>query len=174
MKFTPLPLPGVLQIEIEPVEDSRGFFGHIYCAEEFAAHGLPSAFAQHAISYNHLAGTLRGLHYQRTPQEAKLVRCIRGAVFDVVVDLRPSSDHYAKWCAVELDANRRNAVYVPKGCAHGFQTLTDAAELLYQIDVPFDASAAAGIRWDDPTLAIDWPLAQPILSQRDRDLPWLA
>jgi len=174
MKFTPLSLPGVLQIDIEPVEDSRGFFARVFCAEEFGALGLPGTFAQHAISFNRLAGTLRGLHYQQTPQEAKLVRCLRGAAYDVTVDLRPESDHYARWCAVELSAERHNAVYIPKGCAHGFQTLTDATELLYQIDEPFEASAAAGIRWDDPTLAIAWPLADPILSQRDRDLPWLA
>lgn len=173
MRFTPLGLPGVVQVDIEPAEDFRGMFARVFCAEEFAAHGLPSAFAQHSISFNHLAGTLRGLHYQRAPQEAKLVRCVRGAAYDVVVDLRPDSDHYARWCAVELSAERRNAVYVPKGCAHGFQTLMAATELLYQIDVPFEASAAAGIRWDDPRLAIPWPLAEPILSQRDRDLPWL-
>lgn len=174
MKFTPLSLPGVLQIDIEPAEDTRGFFARVFCAEEFTAHGLPSAFAQHAVSFNRLAGTLRGLHYQQAPQEAKLVRCLRGAAYDVVVDLRPDSVHYARWCAVELSAERHNAIFVPKGCAHGFQTLTDATELLYQIDVPFEASAAAGIRWDDPTLAIAWPVAKPILSQRDRDLPWLA
>lgn len=174
MKFTPLSLPGVLQIDIEPAEDPRGFFARVFCAEEFTAHGLPSAFAQHAVSFNRLAGTLRGLHYQQAPQEAKLVRCLRGAAYDVVVDLRPDSVHYARWCAVELSAERHNAIFVPKGCAHGFQTLTDATELLYQIDVPFEASAAAGIRWDDPTLAIAWPLAEPTLSQRDRDLPWLA
>ena len=173
MRFTALGLPGVVQVDIEPAEDSRGIFARVFCAEEFAAHGLPGAFAQHSISFNHLAGTLRGLHYQRAPQEAKLVRCLRGAAYDVVVDLRPDSGHYARWCALELSAERHNAVYVPKGCAHGFQTLADSTELLYQIDVPFEASAAAGIRWDDPTLAIPWPLAEPILSERDRNLPWL-
>lgn len=174
MKFTPLSLPGALQIDIEPVEDSRGFFARLVCAEDFAAHGLPGAFAQHALSFNRLAGTLRGLHYQRAPQEAKLVRCIRGAAYDVMVDLRPSSAHYGRWCAVELSAERHNAVFVPRGFAHGFQTLTDATELLYLIDVPFEPSEAAGLRWDDPTLAIPWPLPDPILSPRDRALPWLA
>ena len=173
MKFTPLSIPGVMQVDIEPAEDIRGFFARVFCAEAFAAQGLPTAFAQHSISLNHKAGTLRGLHYQQAPLEAKLVRCTRGAVYDVVVDLRPGSNRYRQWCTIELRAERHNAIFIPKGCAHGYQTLTDATELAYQMDVPFDASASAGIRWDDPTLAIPWPLGDPILSEHDRSLPWL-
>jgi dTDP-4-dehydrorhamnose 3,5-epimerase len=174
MRFTALALPGVLLVEIEPAADARGLFARVFCAEEFAAHGLPADFVQHSISYNHRAGTLRGLHYQRVRPEAKLVRCLAGAAYDVIVDLRPGLASYGKWCAVELSAARRDAVFVPRGCVHGFQTLTDATELLYLIDTPYDAAAAAGIRWDDPSLAIPWPVADPILSDRDRALPWLA
>jgi dTDP-4-dehydrorhamnose 3,5-epimerase len=174
MKFKPLPLPGALEIEIEPQADARGGFARLFCAEEFAAQGLPSHFAQQSMSCNERAGTLRGLHYQAGPSEAKLVRCTAGRAFDVIVDLRKSLPSYGQWCAVELDAERRNAVFIPRGCAHGFQTLTDRTELLYLIDVAYDAQAAAGIRWDDPSLAIAWPLPNPILSERDRALPYLA
>lgn len=174
MKFKSLPLPGVMEIEIEPEADARGFFARLFCAEEFSAHGLPSHFAQQSLSYNERAGTLRGLHYQTGSSEAKLVRCLAGRAYDVIVDLRMSLPTYRQWCAVELSAERRNAVFVPKGCAHGFQTLVDRTELLYLIDEPYDARAAAGIRWDDPSLAIAWPLAKPILSERDRALPYLA
>jgi len=174
MKFTALALPGVMQVEIEPAQDARGLFARVFCAEEFSAHGLPAAFVQHSISQNRAAGTLRGLHYQSAPQEAKLVRCLRGLAYDVVVDLRRDLPSYRQWCAVDLSAERRNAVFVPKGCAHGFQTLVDDTELLYLIDTPFVAAAVAGIRWNDPHLAIPWPLAEPILSERDRNLPWLA
>jgi dTDP-4-dehydrorhamnose 3,5-epimerase len=174
MQFIALALPGVVEVEIEPAEDQRGLFARLFCAEEFAAHGLPADFVQHSLSYNRRAGTLRGLHYQRDPLEAKLVRCVAGAAFDVIVDLRRDSGHWGRWCAVELSAAKRNAVFVPKGCAHGFQTLVDDTELLYLIDVPFDAGAAAGIRWDDPQLAIPWPVVAPILSERDRSLPCLA
>jgi dTDP-4-dehydrorhamnose 3,5-epimerase len=174
MRFTALALPGVVEVQIEPAADARGLFARVFCAEEFAAHGLPADFPQHSISYNQRAGTLRGLHYQRAPQEAKLIRCLRGAAYDVIVDLRPELPSYGTWCMVELSAGRRNAVFVPKGCAHGFQTLVDETELLYLIDTPYAAAAAAGIRWDDPALAIPWPLADPILSERDRLLPCLA
>jgi dTDP-4-dehydrorhamnose 3,5-epimerase len=174
MKFAAMALPGAIAIEIEPAEDARGLFARVFCAEEFAAQRLPSAFAQHSISYNRKRGTVRGLHYQVDPPEGKLVRCLVGAAWDVLVDLRPESPCYRRWCTIELDARRRNAVFVPKGCAHGFQTLTDDAELLYLIDTPYRAEAASGIRWNDPTLAIPWPIADPILSERDQGLPWLA
>lgn len=173
MKFTALALPGVYEIDIAPAGDERGFFARTFCAEEFAAAGLPGDFVQHSISYNRRAGTLRGLHYQRAPLEAKLVRCLGGAAFDVIVDLRRGTPGYGRWCAVELTAGRRNAVFVPKGCAHGFQTLADETELLYLIDTPFVAGAASGIRWNDPVLAIPWPITDPILSERDRALPGL-
>lgn len=174
MKFTPLALPGVLEIGIEPEADARGFFARLLDVEAFAAQGLPTHFAQHSLSHNERAGTLRGLHYQAGPPEAKLVRCVAGRAFDVIVDLRRSLPSYGQWCAVELAADRYNAVFIPPGCAHGFQTLTDSTELMYLIDVPYDAQGAAGIRWDDPTLAIAWPLSNPILSARDGALPYLA
>lgn len=174
MKFTPLALPGVLEIGIEPAADARGFFARLFEIEPFAAHGLPTQFAQHSLSHNARAGTLRGLHYQAGRLEAKLVRCVAGRAFDVVADLRRSSPTYGQWCSVELTADSHNAVFIPAGCAHGFQTLTDNTELMYQIDVGYDAQAAAGIRWDDPSLAIAWPLPDPILSARDRALPYLA
>jgi dTDP-4-dehydrorhamnose 3,5-epimerase len=174
MKFTPLALPGVLEIGIEPERDARGFFARLLDIEAFAAQGLPTHFAQHSLSYNERAGTLRGLHYQASRPEAKLVRCVAGRALDVIVDLRRSQPTYGQWCAVELAADRRNAVFIPAGCAHGFQTLVDGTELMYQIDVAYDARGAAGIRWDDPSLAIAWPLPDPILSARDRALPYLA
>lgn len=174
MKFTSLALPGVVLIEIEPAEDARGLFARVFCTDEFAAQGLPGAFTQHSISYNRKRGTLRGLHYQVEPPEGKLVRCVVGAAWDVVADLRPLSPCYRRWCAIELDARRRNAIFVPKGCAHGFQTLTDDTELLYLIDTPYRPGAASGIRWNDPCLAISWPIPDPILSERDQELPWLA
>jgi dTDP-4-dehydrorhamnose 3,5-epimerase len=174
MKFTALALPGVYEVDIVPAGDARGFFARTFCAEEFAAEGLPGDFVQHSISYNRRAGTLRGLHYQTAPLEAKLVRCLVGAAFDVIVDLRRELPSFGQWCAVELTAGRHNAVFIPKGCAHGFQTLADDTELLYLIDTPFVAGAAKGIRWNDPALAIPWPIVDPILSERDRDLPCLA
>ena len=174
MKFTALALPGVVEIGIEPETDARGFFARLFDAEAFAAQGLPTHFAQHSLSHNERAGTLRGLHYQAGRPEAKLVRCVAGRAFDVIVDLRRSLPTYGQWCSVELAAGRGNAVFIPAGCAHGFQTLTEGTELMYCIDVPYDAQGAAGIRWDDPSLAIDWPLADPILSARDRALPCLA
>ena len=174
MKFTPLALPGVLEIGVEPEADARGFFARLFDAEAFASQGLPTHFAQHSLSHNERAGTLRGLHYQEGRPEAKLVRCTAGRAFDVIVDLRRASPTHGQWCAVELAADHRNAVFIPAGCAHGFQTLADSTELMYLIDVPYGAQEAAGIRWDDPSLAIAWPLADPILSARDRALPYLA
>lgn len=174
MKFTPLALPGAIAIEIEPETDARGFFARLFDAEAFAAQGLPTHFAQHSLSRNERAGTLRGLHYQAGRPEAKLVRCVAGRAFDVIVDLRRSLPTHGQWCSVELAAERHNAVFIPAGCAHGFQTLVDRTELMYFIDVPYEAQGAAGIRWDDPSLAIAWPLPDPILSARDRALPYLA
>ena len=174
MKFAALALPGVVEIGIEPELDARGSFARLFDTEAFAAQGLPTHFAQHSLSRNERTGTLRGLHYQTSRPEAKLVRCTAGRAFDVIVDLRRSLPTYGQWCSVELTADRGNAVFIPAGCAHGFQTLTDATELMYCIDVPYDAQGAIGIRWDDPSLAIAWPLPDPILSARDRALPYLA
>jgi dTDP-4-dehydrorhamnose 3,5-epimerase len=173
--FTPLPLPGAFLIEPELRADDRGFFARAWCAAEFAAHGLDARFVQSSISFNHRRGTLRGLHYQAPPhEEVKLVRCAQGAAWDVIVDLRPDSPTFQRWYACELSADNRLAVYVPKGFAHGFQTRQDNTELLYAITTPFEPSAARGVRWNDPSLKISWPIVPPqVISRRDEELPFL-
>ena len=174
MKFTPLSVQGAMLVEIEPITDARGLFARTFCEREFAACGLPDRFAQHSISFNRRRGTLRGLHFQREPHgEAKLVRCLRGAAFDVVVDLRAGTPGFGRWCSVEITDIARNAVFVPRGCAHGFQSLLDDTELLYLIDVPYVPDSASGIRWDDPQVGITWPIAEPTVSARDELLPRL-
>lgn len=168
MNFVGTPLPGVFIVEIEPIEDERGFFARTFCAQEFAARGLCPQFAQVSVSYNARAGTLRGMHYQAQPDaEAKLVRCTRGAIYDVALDLRRGTSTFGKWHAVELSAANHRALYVPEGCAHGFQTLLDDSEVLYQISAPFKPGAARGVRWDDPAFGIAWPPAQRTVSGRD-------
>jgi dTDP-4-dehydrorhamnose 3,5-epimerase len=172
LKFTQSPLSGVYVVEIEPVEDDRGFFARIRCGEEFSAHGLNSVFQQDSISFNRKQGTLRGMHYQAPPHaEAKLVRCTRGAVYDVAVDLRSDSSTFCRWFAVELTADNRKMLYVPTGCAHGFQTLEDSSELLYQISEVYRPDLARGVRWNDAAFQIRWPISSPILSPRDLSFP---
>lgn len=159
-------------IEPKPVEDRRGSFARTWCRDEFADHGLTRPFDQCGASHNHKRGTLRGLHYQAAPfEEAKLVRCTAGASFDVIVDIRPGSPTEGTWVGVDLTPSNRRMVYIPEGCAHGFQALADDTEIFYQIAGRYRAEEARGIRWDDPDLAIDWPVADPILSQRDQTLP---
>lgn len=175
MIFRELPLGGAFVIEPERLEDERGFFARSWCEVEFARHGLEPALAQCNISWNRSRGTLRGLHFQAPPHaEAKLVRCTRGAAFDVLVDLRPDSASFGRWHGVVIDAGSRQAVYAPAGFAHGFETLADDTELFYQMTVAYDPASARGIRWDDPALDIAWPIADPILSPRDRAWPSLA
>jgi dTDP-4-dehydrorhamnose 3,5-epimerase len=175
MRFRETTLPGVWLIEPEPVADERGYFARAWCARELAEHGLEGAFAQSSVSYNRRRGTLRGLHFQAAPHgEAKLVRCTQGAIFDVAVDLRAGSPTEGRWYGAELSAANARTLYIPAGCAHGFQSLTDDAEVLYHMTVEYRADAARGVRWDDPTLAVAWPLADPILSERDRALPCFA
>jgi len=171
--FTALELAGAFRIEPELHADERGFFARMWCAQEFEAHGLSADFVQSSVSFNRLRGTLRGMHFQASPQgETKLVQCIRGAVFDVIVDLREESSTYRKWEACELTAENRHAVYIPEGFAHGFQTLSDDCELLYCIAGYYEPAAARGVRWNDPTLAIVWPILPPtIISQKDEQLP---
>lgn len=166
---------GCFVVEPEFKEDERGFFARMFCAEEFTRRGLNACVAQCSISYNSSHGVLRGLHYQTDPwAEAKLVRCTSGRVFDVAVDLRPGSPTYATWTAVELSATNRLAIYIPEGCAHGFLTLEPSSELAYQISQPYHPEASAGIRWDDPSLAIAWPEVPSLtISARDRALPLL-
>jgi dTDP-4-dehydrorhamnose 3,5-epimerase len=173
VKFLETRLSGAYLVEPERHEDERGFFARTWCREEFGAHGLVPELAQCSVSRNKAVGTLRGLHFQRAPhEEAKLVRCTAGAIFDVIVDLRPASPNHAKWFGVELDAERGKALYVPKGFAHGFQTLVDGAEVLYMISDPFVPDASAGVRWNDSAFGIDWPhVKERTISERDRTWP---
>jgi dTDP-4-dehydrorhamnose 3,5-epimerase len=165
-------IDGVRIVEPERHDDERGFFARTWDASEFAAHGLNGRLVQTSISYNRLRGTLRGLHYQAAPhEEAKLVRCTAGAIFDVAVDLRPSSPTVAQWVGVELSAVNRLALYVPEGCAHGFLTLTDDSEVAYQISEFHAPEAARGVRYDDPAFSIDWPDEVVIVNERDRTYP---
>ena len=175
MNFRKLAIRGVLLIEPEPLVDHRGFFTRIWCRDEFACQGITRPFDQSSMSHNARRGTLRGLHFQTAPhEEAKLVSCAAGAIFDVIVDLRPSSPTFASWIGVEISAVNRKMIYVPEGCAHGFQALTDCSDVIYQIAGPFHPESASGLRWNDPDLAIDWPVRDPIMSERDANLPLLA
>lgn len=175
MNFRETELAGAYLVAPERIRDERGFFARGWCAEEFAAHGLSPRLAQCSVSWNRKAGTLRGLHYQRPPHaESKLIRVTRGSVFDVIVDLRPTSPTRHHWFGIELDADSGLMIYVPEGFAHGFQTLEDDTEVSYQISVPYHADSAAGLRWDDPLLDIDWPAADPrVVSERDQGFPLL-
>jgi dTDP-4-dehydrorhamnose 3,5-epimerase len=168
-------LPGVLIVEPERIEDGRGSFARTFSKEEFAARGLDVRVDQCSTSFNHNAGTLRGMHYQAPPHaEAKLVRCTRGAIFDVALDLRPDSKAYLDWVGVELSADDGRALYVPEGCAHGFQTLFNSSEVLYQISTPHVPDAGRGVRWNDPAFAIEWPGAPSsgrTMSRRDTEYP---
>jgi dTDP-4-dehydrorhamnose 3,5-epimerase len=172
LKFLPTPLTGAYLIELELLEDERGFFARSFCQSEFRAHGLDPVVAQCNVSFNRKRGTLRGLHYQAEPHvEAKLVRCTRGAVWDVIVDLRKGSLTVRQWHAAELTADNRRALYIPAGFAHGFQTLADDSEVLYQMSEFYHPESARGILWDDPALQINWPLSNPTVSERDRSYP---
>ncbi len=174
MIFTSLGLAGACRIDPERRKDPRGYFARTFCAEEFRAHGLRTDIAQGNVSWNERRGTLRGMHFQRPPrQEAKLVRCSRGAVYDVIVDLRRHSPTYLRWEATELSFENGAMLYVPEGFAHGFQTLCDDVEVTYQMFEFYVPALADGVRWDDPALGIRWPLPNPILSERDRSYPLL-
>jgi dTDP-4-dehydrorhamnose 3,5-epimerase len=174
MKFTPTKLAGVWVLDLERREDDRGFFARQWCARELEAHGLNPQLAQCSVSFNHKRGTLRGIHLQAAPHaEAKVVRCSRGAIFDVAVDLRPASPTYKQWTAAELSADNGRMLYIPEGCGHGFQTLTDGAEVSYQISEFYFPELSEGILYSDPALGIPWPVASPILSERDRAFPCL-
>jgi dTDP-4-dehydrorhamnose 3,5-epimerase len=158
MSLLQTPIDGAWVVAPEPIEDERGLFARTFCAEEFAARGLDVRVAQCNTSFNARAGTLRGLHYQADPHgEAKLVRCTQGAIYDVAVDLRPGSPSFRRWFGVELTAATRHAFFIPEGCAHGFQTLQDASEVLYQMSTPYVPGAGRGVRWDDPAFGVTWP-----------------
>ena len=172
MIFTETPLAGAFIIDLEPRRDERGFFARAWCARELEAHGLETRIAQCDISRTVRRGTIRGLHYQRAPHaEVKVVRCIAGAVWDVIVDLRPTSRTYMQHLAVELSADNHRALYVPTGFAHGFQALTDDVELFYQMSEYYVADAGAGVRWNDRAFGIAWPIDDPFMNDRDRNYP---
>ena len=170
MQFQPLDIPGAALVGIERKADPRGFFARSFCAEEFRLQGLPERFVQCSISYNERQGTLRGMHFQWPPsREGKLVRCVRGRLFDVLIDLRPRSPTYLEHRTVVLDEDERNAVFIPHGIAHGFQTLADRTEVLYQMTDFFAPGLGTGVRWNDPAFGIAWPLPAPTLSERDAE-----
>jgi dTDP-4-dehydrorhamnose 3,5-epimerase len=170
--FTETPVKGAFVMDLEPREDERGFFARVWCERECGERGMNLRVAQCNVSFNKKRGTLRGLHYQAAPfEEAKLVRCTRGAIYDVVVDLRPGSPSFKRHLAVVLSAENRRALYVPEGCGHGFQTLEDDTEVFYQMSAPYSADHARGVRWNDPAFGIEWPPADRIMADRDRTYP---
>jgi len=169
MIFVETKLSGAFVIELERLEDERGFFARSFDEKEFAARGLAARWVQCNVSFNKKKGTLRGMHYQVAPHaEAKLVRCTMGAIYDVIIDLRPDSPTFKQWVAFELSADNRRMLYIPEGFAHGFQTLTDNSEVFYQMCESYHPESARGVRWNDPTFAIEWPLYNAlILSEKD-------
>jgi dTDP-4-dehydrorhamnose 3,5-epimerase len=170
MIFTETKLKGSFIIDIEPREDERGFFARSWCEDEFKQHGLNTRLVQCNISFNKKRGTLRGMHYQAAPfAEAKVVRCTMGAIYDVIIDLREDSPTFKQWISVELTAENRRALYVPENFAHGFQTLTDNAEVFYQISEFYRPEYARGIRWNDCAFGVEWPVETLIISQKDAD-----
>jgi dTDP-4-dehydrorhamnose 3,5-epimerase len=174
MKFVPTAIPEVVIVEAPPIGDERGYFQRTFCAREMADAGLNHHLAQASVSFNAARGTLRGLHFQAYPAlEDKLVRCIRGAIFDVMVDIRPGSRSFGEWTACELSESNWRQLYAPKGFAHGFQTLTEDALVAYQISQFYEPAKSAGVRFDDPDIAVRWPLEPVGLSGRDKALPFL-
>jgi dTDP-4-dehydrorhamnose 3,5-epimerase len=170
--FCETPLPGVIEIQLEPHYDDRGFFARSWCQEEFARNGLNKVVVQCNISFNPRKGTLRGLHYQTAPHlEAKLVRCTRGAIYDVVLDIRPESTTFKKWHATILSADTRQMLYIPEGCAHGFLTLADNTEVFYQMSEFYHPELSHGVRWNDPAFGIAWPQKVEVISERDHTYP---
>jgi dTDP-4-dehydrorhamnose 3,5-epimerase len=174
VKYTPTSVAGVTIIDIEPHRDHRGFFSRSFCADEFQTYGLISEVAQTSLCFNYTRGTVRGLHRQVPPHaEAKLVRCVRGAIADVAVDIRPESQTYGKHVMVELTAENRRALFLPPYVLHGFQTLTDDTEVMYQISGPYVPESEEGFRWDETEFAIKWPLPVTVMSEKDASWPLL-
>jgi dTDP-4-dehydrorhamnose 3,5-epimerase len=173
MIFIETRLPGAYLIDLEPISDERGFFSRQWCEREFAERGLVTQVSQASVAFNRAKATLRGMHWQVAPHaEVKLVRCIRGAIYDVIVDLRLSSGTFGEWIAVQLDEDNRRTLYVPEGFAHGYQTLSAGSEVWYQMSAPYAPQAARGFRWDDPRFGIEWPSARRrVISERDRAWP---
>ena len=172
MRFAPTPIAGAWVLDLERREDERGFFARTWCEREFREHGLHDHLAQCSVSFNQRRGTLRGMHFQTAPHaEAKVVSCPRGRIWDVVLDLRAESATYCQWYGVELSPENYRALYVPPGCAHGMVTLEDDTLVQYQISVAYVPGHQAAVRWNDPAFGIAWPIAAPVLSERDRALP---
>jgi dTDP-4-dehydrorhamnose 3,5-epimerase len=172
MIFRETDLKGAFVIEPEKLSDERGFFARTWCSREFTRHGLNPIVSQCNISFNKKKGTLRGLHYQEAPhQETKLVRCTAGAIYDVIIDLRPDSATLKRWISVQLNANNREMLYIPEGFAHGFLTLADNTEVFYQMSEFYSAEHARGVRWDDPAFNIEWPLDITMMAEKDRNFP---
>jgi len=170
MIFTETPLPGAYVIDLNKLDDERGWFARAFCKEAFEAHGLCTDFVQHNLSYNKKCGTIRGLHYQLPPhEEIKVVRCVKGAIFDVIVDIRESSLTYRQWYGTELSDENGRMLYVPAGFAHGFQTLSDDAAVFYLMSAYYQKGMDAGLPWNDPRMGINWPIKEGIiLSERDK------
>jgi dTDP-4-dehydrorhamnose 3,5-epimerase len=171
MKFISTALQDAWLIDLEPATDGRGLFARTFCVDEFAAHGLETNYAQHSVSFSSRRGTLRGMHFQREPRsEVKLVRCIGGCIWDVILDIRPDSPTYLSWQGFELSSSNRRQLYIPKGFAHGFQTLSDNVEVNYLISEPYAPQYGSGIRYNDPIFGITWPL--PVSEMSEKDLQW--
>lgn len=174
MRFHETEIPGVFVIEPEIIADERGFFACSWLPTEFEEHGLNPRLRQCNISFNHVKGTLRGMHFQNKPhEEAKLVRCTRGAIYDVAIDLRPDSPTHCRWVAAELTSDNHAMLYIPQGFAHGYQTLTDCTEIFYQMSESYHPQSAKGVRWDDPAFNIKWPLPVTVIAERDARYPSL-
>ena len=174
MKFSKTKINGAYLIELEKIEDERGFFARTWDSQLFKEFGLNNNINQCSISLTKKKGTIRGIHFQISPhEESKLVRCVQGKIFDVIVDLRSNSETFLQWYGVELSAENANSIYVPEGVAHGFQTLEDDSVMLYQISEFFHENSTRGIKWDDPKLSIVWPLKKTVISNRDNNLPYL-
>jgi dTDP-4-dehydrorhamnose 3,5-epimerase len=173
MIFTETALKGAYIIDLEPIEDDRGFFARTFCRKEFEDQGLIFEASQCNVAYNHRKGTLRGMHYQGAPhQEIKIIRCFRGAIYDVIVDLRSDSATFMKWIGVELSAKNRRMLYAPRDFAHGYQTLEDDTEIFYLVSESYHPESERGVRWDDPAFGIEWPAPhEKIISAKDRGLP---
>jgi dTDP-4-dehydrorhamnose 3,5-epimerase len=172
MRFLETELDGARLIELEPVRDERGFFSRSFCAKEFAAHGLETNFVQHSLSYSAARGTLRGMHFQAAPHsEVKVVDCVKGSIWDVIIDMRLHSPTYRGWRGFELTAENHRQLYIPAGFAHGFQTLSDGTEVHYLISANYEPSAARGLRYNDPSFAIKWPLPITAIAAKDRAWP---
>lgn len=168
MRLIQTTLAGAWLVEIDPITDERGFFARSFCAEVFAANGIEVTVSQQSVSFSKRRGTLRGMHYQCAPrEETKFIRVTRGSVYDVLLDLRVDSPSYLSWYSIELSSNNRRSLYIPKGIAHGYQTLEDCSEIFYQMSQPHEPDYSRGVRWNDPAFSIKWPISDPILSRKD-------